>query len=204
MIAEAKEPELVFISMGSNIAPESNLLLALQRLADLGDVIRTSKVYQNPAKGPLDQSDFLNAAVLIETKLAPIELRSRLREIEAELGRKRPEAVPGLSQEELKFIPRPIDLDIALYGSIILTDEGLEIPDPEIRRQPHLAIPLAEVAPDFLLPGTDEPLGQIAASLADQHEMRPRPDVRLKDEITPRIEPTQSAASGMGNHEDES
>jgi 2-amino-4-hydroxy-6-hydroxymethyldihydropteridine diphosphokinase len=185
MTANRNASALAFISLGSNIEPELNLPRALRRLSELGDVIRISNVYENPAKGPIEQEDFLNAAVLLMTTLTPTELRSELRRIEAELGRDRAKSFPGLSAEEAKYAPRSIDLDLSLHGVSVLKTAQLRIPDPEIRTQSHIAIPLAELAPDFPHPETGEPLRDIAAALSDQHEMGPRPDVWAERDLSP-------------------
>ncbi len=84
-------------------------------------------------------------------------LRSVLRDIEASLGRVRTAD---------KFAPRPIDLDIALFGQLVVDLEGSPIPDPDLAPLPHVALPLADIAPEWILPATGETLAQIAARLA--------------------------------------
>jgi 2-amino-4-hydroxy-6-hydroxymethyldihydropteridine diphosphokinase len=170
-------PELAFIALGSNLSPEMNLPLAAGRLAELGRVRGVSMVYQNPAIGPSPAPDFLNAAVLVETELSATEIRDRLRRIEAELGRVRTAD---------KYAPRVIDLDLCLLGSQVLETPELRLPDPDVLTRPHLAIPLAELDPDFPHPVTGEPLGAIAARLRPHADLRPRPDVAC---LFPSIHP---------------
>jgi len=79
----------------------------------------------------------------VETDLDPHELKAVLRGIEAELGRVRTDD---------KYAPRPIDLDIALYGQQVFELDGSPIPDPGVLRHPHVAAPLADVAPDWAYP----------------------------------------------------
>lgn len=128
----------VFIAMGSNVEPRDNLAGALARLRRLLDVERVSGVYESEPYGAPGTPRFLNAAVRARTALSPGTLRARLRAIEAELGRRR-----GRDPNA----PRPIDLDIAIYGEQVIDDPaaGLRIPDPQIRERAYLALPLADI-----------------------------------------------------------
>lgn len=163
--------ELVFISLGSNIEPEVHLTTAVQRLKELGSLIGLSTVYQNPALGPTQQPDFLNAAVLIETDLTVDAIRNLLRRIEADLGRVRTED---------KYAPRTLDLDLCLYGDLVVETPQFTLPDPEMLTLAHLAIPVAELAPDYIHPVTDESLKDIAARLRSSATLLPRPDVTAR------------------------
>ena len=164
--------ELAFISIGSNLDPEHNLPRAIERLSQLGRLRRISGVYQNPAIGGQSQPDYLNAAVLLEVDGLPDSLRSELRRIEADLGRVR---------TDNKYAPRTIDLDLSLFGDRIQRGPGFQIPDPGITRLTHLAIPLAELAPEFLHPELGETLAEIADRLRAGSKLVPRPD--LNEEI---------------------
>jgi 2-amino-4-hydroxy-6-hydroxymethyldihydropteridine diphosphokinase len=160
-----------FISLGSNINPEENLPLAMRNLDAIGEIIAVSMVYQNPAVGPTPQPEFLNAAVLIATDLKPLEIRARLRQIEAEMGRLR---------SDDKYAPREIDLDLCLLGDLLFESPVLTLPDPDMLERPHLIIPLAELDPEFIHPVAGEKLGQIAESLKDNVNLTPRLDVADK------------------------
>lgn len=161
-------PLLIFILLGSNIEPELNLREAVRLLGEKLPIKRVSHVYQT---APIDvegkvnpeQPNFLNAAVLVESNLTVLELKqSILLKIEQRLGRKRTAD---------KFAPRPIDLDIVLYGNHVLglviehTDGQTEmvIPARDTLTYAYIALPLADLAPDFVHPLTGETLGQIAA-----------------------------------------
>lgn len=157
-----------FISLGSNIRPEENLPLAVKRLGALGPIIAISNVYQNPAIGPTQQADFLNAAVLIETDLEINQLRDQLRLIESDLGRVRTED---------KFAPRTIDLDLCLLEDTVHDEQGFKLPDPDLLTRAFLALTLAELDPDFKHPLTGERLLIIADRLANSSELVTRPDV---------------------------
>jgi len=146
------------IALGSNIDPERNLPAAAARLAVHPgvEVLAASGVYESPPLGRPGDPCFHNAALVVETSLGPAQLRAELRRVEAELGRVRGED---------RYAPRPIDLDLAAYEGFAGEVEGSRVPDPEIPRRAFLALPLAEVAPDWVEPELGRPLGEIAASI---------------------------------------
>lgn len=166
----------IIIALGSNIEPERHLPEAVQMLAAYVHIRAASRVYESApidASGNADttQSPFLNAALWIETQLRPSVLKyDVLRQIEASLGRVRTED---------KFAPRPIDLDLVLYGSLIIErpDPYLRLPDPDTLTRAHIALPLADLAPDFVHPLSGVSLATIAARFAG--ELTIREDIRL-------------------------
>ena len=145
------------IALGSNIDPERNLPAAAARLAAHPDieVAAASGVYESPPLGRPGDPCFHNAAVEVKTSLAPAELRGELRGLEAEMGRVRGDD---------RYAPRPIDLDLAAYEGFAGDVDGSPVPDPEILERAFLALPLAEVAPDWHDPALGRSLGEIAAS----------------------------------------
>jgi 2-amino-4-hydroxy-6-hydroxymethyldihydropteridine diphosphokinase len=159
--------ERAFLSLGSNLEPESNLPRAALGLLSLGRVLAVSEVYRNPAVGPTPGPDFLNAAVLLETAFSPHDLRTELRSLEARLGRLRTAD---------KYAPRLIDIDLVLYGDRVIRDAEWEIPDPELISLPHLVIPLAELDPNHKHPVTGERLSSIASRILPQAQMQLVPD----------------------------
>ncbi len=138
----------VAVAVGSNLDPDRNLPEAMQRLGELGELVASSPIYRGRALGPDGQPDgnpdFHNSVVLIRTVLGPLTLRDRLRTIEADLGRRR---------SSDKFAPRPIDLDIVFYGAVMILTESIAIPDPHALDLAHIAVPLADVAPEWRPPG---------------------------------------------------
>ena len=156
----------VVILLGSNIAPRRNLLDAAARLEGWLDVRSRSRIYASKAVGS-EGPDFLNAALRIRTDLTPCSLHfDVLRTIEAQLGRRR-----GSDPNA----PRTIDLDLVIYGTRPLdvicrrgsSSRRIRLPDPDIGRHAHIALPLAEVAPDLLLPSSGgKTLAQIVASMS--------------------------------------
>ncbi|WP_298981940.1 2-amino-4-hydroxy-6-hydroxymethyldihydropteridine diphosphokinase [Caldilinea sp.] len=155
----------VLITLGSNIDRERNIQRALAELERHPRlrVLAVSPVYVTPALGadgqPSGQADFANAAVRAETDLEPAALRQALRAIESTMGRVR-------TQD--KFAPRPIDLDLAFYGREIIETEGRPLPDPDVLRFAHVAVPLADVAGEWVHPQTGQTLAEIAAALTNQ------------------------------------
>jgi len=163
-------PNRVFISLGSNIDGERNLREAVRRLASRCTLLAVSPVYETTPVGKTDQPNFLNAAALIETDLTAAELKRQvLRAIERELGRVRTAD---------KNAPRTIDLDISLFNQEVFEVEGRHVPDPEILKYPHVAIPLADLAPGQRHPETGQMLHEIAESLPTGDLVR-REDVVL-------------------------
>lgn len=160
-------PEDAYIAIGSNVEPERHIPRAVQALARLGTVVAISTPYQNAAVGSPSQPDFINAVARVRTSVSPAELRAVLRAIEAELGRVRTDD---------KYAPRTIDLDLCLYGAEIMETDDVTLPHPDILTRPHVAVPLAELAPDAVHPVTGEALSQIAARLRPQVRFTPRPD----------------------------
>ncbi|MGD0273688.1 MAG: 2-amino-4-hydroxy-6-hydroxymethyldihydropteridine diphosphokinase [Gaiellaceae bacterium] len=153
-----------FIAVGSNVDAERNVAAALELLGGHVRIVAVSNFYRTPALGPAGRPDFLNGVAEIETELEPLELkRSVLQQIENELGRER-----GADRDA----PRTIDLDLILYGDLVCEQEGLVLPAPEILERAFVALPLLELVPDLVLPGTIRPLREFAAGLSSE-QMEP-------------------------------
>jgi dihydroneopterin aldolase/2-amino-4-hydroxy-6-hydroxymethyldihydropteridine diphosphokinase len=154
-----------FIAVGSNIEPEENIPRAIDLLARQVHLCALSTFYRTPPLaapqphyGTASQPDFYNGIVSVETSRPPLDLKWQvLRPIEASLGRRRTSD---------KFAPRPIDLDLLLFGDLIYNTPDLVLPDPEIPHRPFLAIPLLELAPTLILPDTRLALSQLAQKIS--------------------------------------
>ncbi len=155
------QQQIVYVSLGSNIAPEQNLSKAITLLRRYTTVLKLSSVYRTSPQGDTNQADFLNMAAKISTHRTPeVFKRDVLDRIESELGRQR--------DPSNKNAPRTIDLDISLWGNAIFDygEKPWHVPDGDIVRFAHVAIPLAEIAPDFLHPVEDKTLSEIAAGFS--------------------------------------
>src|SRR3990170_582513 len=131
-----------YIGLGSNVGRrEDHLEKALELLAAAKDVkvTKTSSIYETEPVGYVDQPDFLNAAVEIETALSPRELLAVTKAIEEREGRRR----------DIRWGPRTVDLDILLYDQQVSTEPDLRLPHPEVTRRAFVLVPLAEIAPDL-------------------------------------------------------
>jgi 2-amino-4-hydroxy-6-hydroxymethyldihydropteridine diphosphokinase len=167
------------LSLGSNIEPEKNLPAAVRKLGRYGRVRQVSGVWQSSPLGNPDQPDYLNAALWLETSLSAQELKeSAIAEVEDGLGR-----VRGADRNA----PRTIDIDIMLFNHERIRIGQRCIPDPEVLERPFIAIPLAEIAPDYIHPETGETLAEIAARFdPNAAGMRRRPDLLLAPDDSAR------------------
>ena len=151
---------IVYLALGSNIAPERNLRAAVALLRAWTTVLALSPVYRTPPQGDTQQAAFLNMAVKLHTLRSPLDFKRRVSDrIEAQLKRQRdPHNINA---------PRTIDLDIALWNDEVLEygSKPWRIPEGDIRRYAHVAAPLADLAPDYAHPQTGESLREIAARL---------------------------------------
>ena len=144
-----------FVGIGSNLGDrEATLRRAVELLAaEEGiEVVAVSQLRETEPVGPVEQGPFLNGAVLVTTQLPPRELLERLLAVEQRLGRVRKE----------RFGPRTIDLDLLVYGEQVIDEPGLTIPHPRLHERRFALDPLAELAPDLVIPGR----GSISALLA--------------------------------------
>lgn len=144
------------IAVGSNIDPGRHLPDALRKVGARLEVDRVSALYRTPAVDAPGTPDFWNAAIRVRSNLEPARMKHEiLRPIEAELGRQRG-ADPNA--------PRTIDLDLVLWSGGAVEDEerGVSLPDPGLTTLAHLAVPVAEVAPDWIDPVSGVPLAGLA------------------------------------------
>jgi 2-amino-4-hydroxy-6-hydroxymethyldihydropteridine diphosphokinase len=132
-----------YIALGANLPspagePEATLAAAVASLAALGRVLACSRLYSTAPVGMAEQPRFLNAAVALETDLAPRALLEGLLEMEREFGRDR---LAGVENG-----PRTLDLDILLYGDLVLGEHGLAIPHPRMTERAFVLAPLRDIA----------------------------------------------------------
>jgi 2-amino-4-hydroxy-6-hydroxymethyldihydropteridine diphosphokinase len=143
----------IYLSLGSNIGGrEANLEAALAKLPGIGvRVLRVSPVYETEPVEVTDQRRFLNLVVEAETELFPVQLLTRLQQVERDLGRVRTVAKG----------PRTIDIDILLYAQAVVQRPDLVIPHPRMAERRFVLAPLADLAPDLRHPVTRKSIRQL-------------------------------------------
>jgi 2-amino-4-hydroxy-6-hydroxymethyldihydropteridine diphosphokinase len=135
-----------YVALGSNLRdPAAQVKAGVEELAMLPDtrLVQVSSLYRTAPVGFLDQPDFVNAVALIETALTPRALLDALLAIERRYGRVR----------DFPNAPRTLDLDILLFGDEPYRDDALTIPHPRLHERAFVLVPLAEIAPDTIVPG---------------------------------------------------
>lgn len=138
---------LAYVALGSNLGDRLETLRAAGRRIDalLGlRVLRASRVYETAAVGP-PQPDYLNAVLEIDACKSPRAHLLALQAIEAALGRDR--------SREVRWGPRPIDLDLLWQGGLRLSRPGLELPHPRLTERSFVLAPLCDLAPDLVISG---------------------------------------------------
>lgn len=144
----------VFLGLGSNVGDREAQLKAAINLLDEQqgiEVIKVSSFYETAPVGYVDQPDFLNLCIKIETELSPHEVLERGLAIEQQLHRVRKE----------RWGPRTLDIDILLYGDEIIETKDLSIPHPRMTERAFVLIPLQEIAPDKVEPRTQKKIKEI-------------------------------------------
>jgi len=155
------------IGLGSNLGDRiDHLVRAARRVRELGNVLRTSAIYETSPVGP-PQPDYLNAALRLETDLDPVALLEALLGVEQSLGRVRHE----------RWGERTIDLDVLWCRDVSLATDGLVVPHAELRFRAFALLPLLDVAPDARDPRDLVPYSEIVSPL-DTSGVREVPGTR--------------------------
>jgi 2-amino-4-hydroxy-6-hydroxymethyldihydropteridine diphosphokinase len=145
----------VYLGLGANVGNRlANLRVAVARMRTFARLEAVSRLYETAPVGLEEQPPFLNAACRVVTGLEPAALLRFLKNLEMEIGR-RPGGPPGG--------PRPIDLDIILYGERVVEVDGLRIPHPRLAERAFVLAPLCDLAPEMHHPS----LGKTMRELLD-------------------------------------
>jgi len=151
---------VVYLGFGSNIGDrEANIRRALEQLQTVDlRLLRVSSLYETEPMGFHDQPWFLNQVAEFVTELLPLQLLQRIQNVEKKLGRKR-EVVNG---------PRTIDIDILLFGDVVMKTAELTLPHPRYRERRFVLEPLLELNPALQDTETRQPLSAILAAIPGQ------------------------------------
>ena len=160
----------VYVGAGANVGDRLAALRAavgaLDGRADTA-VVAASPVYETEAlvpPGAPAQPDHLNAVLALDTALAPLALLRTLRAAERAAGRDH--AAP-------RWSPRPLDLDVLVYGPRRLAGPALTVPHPELAARRFVLRPLADLAPDLVVPGLGRTVAELLAATPDRSRLAP-------------------------------
>ncbi len=161
---------MVFLSLGTNIGnKEQNLLEAISKInKQIGNVVSQSAFFATAPWGFESHNQFLNACLGVKTLLSPSDLLDQCQEIEKEMGRlqKSKRTTDADSKETIVYHDRIIDIDILLYDDRIVQTRRLTIPHPLMHKRRFVLEPLAEIAYDVKIPGTEMSVGEMLNELA--------------------------------------
>jgi 2-amino-4-hydroxy-6-hydroxymethyldihydropteridine diphosphokinase len=168
----SRSTPLAAIALGSNLPSEfgdaeANLREAVRRVGALGEVRAVSSFYRTAPVGYTAQPEFLNAALLLDTALAPLALMDALLAIERAMGRDRSAATPVKG-------PRVIDLDLLMMDDVVMEEPGLTLPHPAMAERRFVLEPLAEIAPEMVHPVLELTVRELLARFgkSDHHSSR--------------------------------
>jgi 2-amino-4-hydroxy-6-hydroxymethyldihydropteridine diphosphokinase len=135
----------LYVLTGSNIGPRHQYLIRATHLIErhIGPAIFKSAIYESEPWGFEADANFLNQAILCQTRLTPMEVLEQIRQIEAGMGR---------SRNSTGYESRTIDIDILYYNDETIQMPGLTIPHPHLHQRKFTLLPLAEIAPDLVHP----------------------------------------------------
>jgi 2-amino-4-hydroxy-6-hydroxymethyldihydropteridine diphosphokinase len=177
---------VAYVGLGANLGDRlAALRAAARRLDDLLGVAveAASPVYETEAHvlpGQAPQADHLNAVLRLRTRLAPLDLLDALHAVERAAGR---------DPRAARWAPRPLDLDLLLYGDLARTAPRLTLPHPRLAERRFVLAPLADLAPTLVLPGG-------AATLADLLDATP--DRARVERTALRLWPAPAAPTDTG------
>ncbi|WAM31627.1 2-amino-4-hydroxy-6-hydroxymethyldihydropteridine diphosphokinase [Caldicellulosiruptor naganoensis] len=146
----------VILALGSNLGDrQRNIETAIEYLKEKVDIKKVSTIIETEPYGYTQQPKFLNCCLMGKTCLSPFELLEFVLSIEKKMGRER----------LFKWGPRNIDIDILFYNSLVIDEENLKIPHPEIQKREFVLLPLSEIAPDFVHPVLKKTVVQLYTDL---------------------------------------
>lgn len=149
----------IFLSLGSNLGSRLNNIIECINLIKKNSeliLIDTSSIYESKPMYNTNQPNFLNAVVLIESNIKPLQLLNELKKIESYLGR-------SIKNSHNK--PREIDIDILTYGNEIISFDELRIPHPRSTERIFVLKPWTDIRPNYKLPGNKKTISSLLSLL---------------------------------------
>jgi 2-amino-4-hydroxy-6-hydroxymethyldihydropteridine diphosphokinase len=151
---------IAYIGLGSNMGDKTaNCQTAVEHLAEAGRIVSVSSFYYAEPVGYKEQEDFINAVAGLETNRSPVELLSICHAIEDRLERRR----------TVRWGPRTVDLDILLFGDLVVNRPDLIIPHPLMALRRFVLAPLVEIAPEVMHPVLNKTMIQLLSELQTSH-----------------------------------
>ena len=156
----------IFLSLGSNIGDRyKHLKSGIHHLNEHPHIWVTdqSHVYLTKAMYNIAQDDFYNMVIKIETNLTPLDLLKAIQSIELKVGR---------TKKNKKYMPRILDLDILVYGDLLIHSDLLEIPHPGISERKFVLKPWNDISPEFNLPNYSAKVSDLLENTNDNSDIR--------------------------------
>lgn len=153
----------IFLALGSNKGDRPEFIReAILRINEdpFCRVLECSSLYETTPSGNLDQPDFLNAVIEIESDYLPEELLKVIKELERKIGR---------AESAEKWGQREIDIDIIFYNDVIYTGDKIIIPHPDCLKRDFVIIPLLEIAPNFIHPEEMKKIDELDIASLTKH-----------------------------------
>jgi 2-amino-4-hydroxy-6-hydroxymethyldihydropteridine diphosphokinase len=153
-----------YVALGANLGDRAEMLRwAVERLDALGTVEAVSPIYETEPVDYTEQPTFLNGVARLKTDLRPGTVLAGLLAIELDAGR----------QRVIHHGPRTLDLDLLLYDDLIVDTQDLTVPHPRMHERAFVLVPLADLAPDLVVPGFGRTVREILADLGPVTGVRP-------------------------------
>ncbi len=153
---------MIYLALGSNLGSREEYLAQARAVLVAFDIelVAASSIHETaallPAGAPAEWNiAFLNQVIAVRTHLTPLDLLAALKHIEGELGRK-PEA---------RWAPREIDIDIIAYDDVVMVQDRLTLPHPQMDTRRFVLAPLAEIAPEWVHPVLDKSVKELLTEL---------------------------------------
>ena len=153
-------PTDAYIAIGSNLGDRNatiqSAIRAIGLRADI-EIVSVSAIIETPPVGDIEQGAYLNGVIHLRTELDARSLLGELLAIEAKHGRER--------DHEQRWGPRTLDLDLIVFGDQVIDEPGLVVPHPRMHERSFVLVPLAEIAPDVMIPVQNETPRQLLKAL---------------------------------------